>query len=174
MCGEFLRVMQRIRGVLVVQPVGSTTKHRQRTRNIRDVPPVGSLTHEQATLVFDGDCGFCTTAVRWLGRSLPAFPAAIPYQWAELDELGLTRDEASEQVWLVARDRSGSLHQYGGHLAVSVMLRHQPALGWRFLGVLLDTLPFSLAASLGYRLVAKYRYLLPGGTPACRVGAPSD
>ncbi|MBB5633818.1 putative DCC family thiol-disulfide oxidoreductase YuxK [Cryobacterium mesophilum] len=138
------------------------------------MPPVGRLTRDQATLVFDGDCGFCSTAVRWLEGSLPAFPRAIPHQWAVLEELGLTTHEASDQVWLVARDRNGILHQYGGHLAVSVLLRHQPAFGWRFLGILLDTPPFSLAASIGYRLIARYRYLLPGGTPACRVGAGSD
>ena len=166
-----MRVMQRIRRDSVVQPTISTTKRRERPRNIRDMPPVGSLSRDQATVVFDGDCGFCTTAVRWMERYLPASPQALPYQWAELDELGLTGQEASEQVWLVARDRSGILHQYGGHLAVSVLLRHQPAFGWRFLGVLLDTPPFSVAASIGYRLIAKYRYLLPGGTPACRVGS---
>lgn len=97
-------------------------------------------------------------------------PATTPYQWAALDELGLETEEAAERVWLVVTDVHGDLHQYGGHLAVSVMLRHQPVLGWRFLGVLLDTPPFSLAAAAGYWLVARYRYLLPGGTPACRVG----
>ena len=77
-------------------------------------------------------------------------------------------------MWLVATDRDGALHQYGGYLAVSVILRHQPRLGWRFVGVLLDIVPFSLAADLGYRVVARYRYLLPGGTPACKVGAVGD
>jgi hypothetical protein len=34
---------------------------------------------------------------------------------------------------------------------------------------MLATPPFSIAAAIGYRLVARYRYLLPGGTPACAV-----
>ena len=72
-------------------------------------------------------------------------------------------------VWLVSTGKDGTVHQYGGYLAVSVLLRHQPTLGWRFLGVLLDTVPFSLLADLGYRLIARFRHLLPGGTPACRV-----
>jgi predicted DCC family thiol-disulfide oxidoreductase YuxK len=137
------------------------------------MPPATDLRRDAATLVFDGDCGFCTSAVNRLAELLPAMPTSIPYQWAPLEELGLTREEAAERVWLVAKDRHGILHQYGGHLAVSVLLRHQPRLGWRFLGVLLDTPPFSLGADLGYRLVARYRYLLPGGTPACRVGGES-
>ncbi len=123
-------------------------------------------------LVFDGDCGFCTSAVNWLERSLPAMPRATPYQWAELDDLGLSVEEAAARVWLVATDAGGGLHQYGGHLAVSVLLRHQPRLSWRFLGILLDTPPFSLLASVGYAVVARYRHLLPGGTPACRLGRP--
>lgn len=72
-------------------------------------------------------------------------------------------------VWFVATDRHGTEHKYGGYLAVSMMLRLQPGLGWRILGVLMDTIPFSLAADLGYRLVARLRFLLPGATPACRV-----
>jgi len=72
-------------------------------------------------------------------------------------------------VWIVSTDPEGTSHQYGGYLAISVLLRHQPAIGWRFLGILMDTPPFSLFANLGYRLVARFRYLLPGATPACKV-----
>ena len=134
------------------------------------MPPTSDLARNRTVLVFDGDCGFCTTAVDWLGRVLPAMPSVTPYQWAGLDELGLTAEEAAERVWLVSTDARGGLHQYGGHLAVSVLLRHQPSLPWRFVGILLDTPPFSLLAGAGYALIARYRYLLPGGTPACRVG----
>ncbi|MHB1172542.1 MAG: thiol-disulfide oxidoreductase DCC family protein [Lacisediminihabitans sp.] len=123
-----------------------------------------------ALLVFDGECGFCTTAVTWLERALPAFPAAIPYQWADLDAIGLSTDEAAARVWLVTPD-----HQYGGHLAASALLRHQPDIAWRFLGWLIETPPFSWAAAASYALVAKYRQLLPGGTPACKARpAPED
>lgn len=117
-------------------------------------------------LIFDGDCGFCTTAVDWLAARLPAFPEATPYQWTDLDAVGMTTEEAAARVWLVTPSR-----QYGGHLAVSALFRAQPATGWRFLGWLLITPPFSLAAAAGYAVVARYRHRLPGGTPACQVGA---
>lgn len=136
------------------------------------MPSPTALRRNRSTLVFDGDCGFCTAAVHWLKNILPAVPPALPYQWADLDELGLTTDEAAAMVWLISRDGHGTVHQYGGYLAVSVLLRHQPSLGWRFLGILMDTPPFSLLADVGYRLVARFRYLLPGSTPACRVGLP--
>lgn len=122
------------------------------------------MTARGATLVFDGDCGFCTTAVNWLERTLPVMPPTIPHQWADLERLGLTLDEARERVWLVTAD-----HQYGGHLAVSALLRKQPDVRWRFVGWLLVTPGFSRIAAVGYSLVARYRHLLPGGTPACRL-----
>lgn len=98
-------------------------------------------------------------------------PLAVPFQWAPLEELGLSLEETKDRVWLVTTDRHGQLHQYGGYLAVSKMLRHQPHFGWRFLGILLDTPPFSLAAGAGYSLIARFRYRMPGGTPACKVSA---
>ena len=125
----------------------------------------------RATLVFDGDCGFCSSSVRWLERTLSVMPRSLPFQWAPLEELGISRREAVDRVWLIITDRSGQLHQYGGYVAISMVLRRQPHLGWRFLGVLLDTVPFSFAAGIAYSLIARYRHLLPGGTPACKTGS---
>lgn len=119
-----------------------------------------------ATLVFDGDCGFCTTSVRWLARTLPRMPDAVPFQWADLDQLGLSTDEARSRVWLVSGSR-----RYGGAAAVAALLRGQPNPALRVLGWLGTVPPWSWAAEAGYRLVARYRYRLPGGTPACRLSS---
>lgn len=120
-----------------------------------------------ALLVFDGDCAFCTTWVERLQRSLPRFPRSIPYQWADLDALGLTTEDTSRYAWFVT-----PTHQYAGHLALSALLRAQPSLSLRFLGQLLATAPFSWAASAGYAVIAANRHRLPGGTPACRMPRP--
>lgn len=120
-------------------------------------------------LIFDGDCGFCTTAVAWAERSLPSPPSTIPHQWADLAALGLTRVDAADRLWLVTSDA-----RYGGHLAVSTLFRHQPDFAMRFQGWLIATPPFSLVAAITYRLVARYRHRLPGGTPACRSGPPEE
>ena len=125
------------------------------------MPDVSVLT--QPVLVFDGDCGFCTTAVRWLERTLPAMPPTVPYQWADLSVCGLSLDDVQAQVWLVVGG-----HRYGGARAVAALLRHQPSFGLRFIGWLGNAWPWSVAADVAYRLVARYRYRLPGGTPACR------
>ena len=113
-------------------------------------------------LVFDGDCAFCTSAVNRLRDLLPTFPEAQPWQWLDIDELGLTEHDVTHYAWVLTKRR-----HYGGHLAFSALLRMQPGLGWRFLGNLLRTPPFSVAAAVGYQVISRNRSRLPGGTPAC-------
>ena len=116
----------------------------------------------QPLLVFDGDCAFCTTWVNRLEHILPNFPQSSPWQWLDLDALGLTHDDVTTYAWVVT-----STHQYAGHLAFSALLRMQPSFSLRLAGNLLRTPPISWAAAAGYHFVAKNRHRLPGGTPAC-------
>jgi predicted DCC family thiol-disulfide oxidoreductase YuxK len=118
-------------------------------------------------LVFDGDCGLCTSWVEALERVLPRFPRSIPSQWADLDSLGLTQHDVTNYAWFVT-----PTHQYAGHLAFSALLRSQPSAPLRFVGHLLATPPITWIAAAGYRLIALNRHRLPGGTPACRMPRP--
>jgi len=113
-------------------------------------------------MIFDGDCAFCTSAVSRLRGVLPVFPRAEPWQWLDLDELGLSEHDVTHYAWVVTRSR-----QFAGHLAFSALLRMQPTAGWRFLGHLIATPPFSWLAAIGYQFIASNRSRLPGGTPAC-------
>ncbi|MGV8852527.1 MAG: thiol-disulfide oxidoreductase DCC family protein [Rhodoglobus sp.] len=115
-------------------------------------------------LIFDGDCAFCTLWVDRLRAYLPEFPASTPWQWIDLDDYALTRDDVENAAWLVTPSR-----QFAGHLAFSAILRSQPSIGWRFLGHLIATEPFNSVCALGYRFISRYRHRLPGGTPACAV-----
>lgn len=119
-------------------------------------------------LVFDGDCAFCTTWVRRLERGLDVAPESQPWQWVDYEALGLSRRDVTHYVWLLADDR-----RYRGHAAVAALFRAQPSAGWRFLGHLLATPPFSWAAALGYSVIARFRHRLPGGTPACAMPRPT-
>ena len=113
-------------------------------------------------LIFDGDCAFCTTWVSRLERLLPVFPTATPWQWLDIDALGLTRDDVTHYAWYITAG-----HQYAGHLCFSAVLRSQPNIGMRFLGNLIATPPVSWLAAIAYHFVAANRHRLPGGTPAC-------
>ena len=113
-------------------------------------------------LIFDGDCAFCTTWVNRLEAWLPRPVRSLPWQWADLDALGLTADDVRDYAWYLT-----AKHSYAGAMCFAAILRAQPPLSLRFAGTLLATLPFSIVAALGYSFIAKHRHQLPGGTPAC-------
>lgn len=118
-------------------------------------------------LIFDGECGFCTSSAGWIAARWPAGPKAVAWQHLGPDglaELGLTVEQAQDSAWWV--DGAGRL--FAGHRAVAMSLA--ACTGWRrSVGLLIKSPPASPVAAVVYRLVARYRYRLPGGTPACRV-----
>ena len=116
------------------------------------------------TLVFDGDCAFCTSAVGVARRLLPDPVTVVAWQFADLAALGVTADRAQQEVLWVDADGTVS----GGAAAVARLLR-TAGLPWSVLGVLISVPPLRWVAPPVYRLVAANRHRLPGGTPACRV-----
>jgi predicted DCC family thiol-disulfide oxidoreductase YuxK len=123
--------------------------------------------HRRAVLLFDGDCGFCTTAARWAGKGFRHGERAEAWQLLGdqgLEALGLSRLDVTQAAWWV--DANG--HRERGHRAVGRAL--QAGGGWRRgAGRIVLTVPTSWLAAGVYRLVVRWRYRLPGGTPACRV-----
>jgi predicted DCC family thiol-disulfide oxidoreductase YuxK len=119
-----------------------------------------------ALLVFDGDCGFCTSVANWAQKGFHHGEKAEAWQHLgvpALDGLGLTVLDVEKAAWWV--DVDGELAR--GHRAVGRAL--QAGGGWRqAAGALILTPPTSWAAAGVYRLVARWRSRLPGGTPACR------
>jgi predicted DCC family thiol-disulfide oxidoreductase YuxK len=124
-------------------------------------------TPDLPVLIFDGDCAFCTTWVNRLRDWLPRPPRAEPWQWCDLDALGLTHEDVADFAWYLTKR-----HSYAGAMAFAALLREQPRVGLRFAGNLIATPPFSLVAALGYNVIARYRHVLPGGTPACALPRP--
>ena len=120
-------------------------------------------------LVFDGDCGFCTTSARWLHRWVvrDSSTRVAPWQHLDLDELGLTEDQCRAAVQWVGEEGQVA----SGHAAIAAALR-DGHLAWRPIGALLVAPGFSWLAQRVYSWVAAHRYALPGGTPACRVEDP--
>ncbi|WP_203602366.1 MULTISPECIES: thiol-disulfide oxidoreductase DCC family protein [Streptomyces] len=114
------------------------------------------------TLLFDGDCGFCTTAVRWIERNVSPRCESVAWQRADLRGIGVTRQRAQrEALWVTP---AGTV--YGGADAVSKLLLSAGG-GWSLLGALLMVEPVRRVAHGVYRLVADNRSRLPGTTDAC-------
>jgi predicted DCC family thiol-disulfide oxidoreductase YuxK len=121
-------------------------------------------------LVFDGDCGFCTSAAEWVSRDARPGSESVAWQHLGADrlkDLGLSIQEAQEAAWWV--DETGRL--FKGHRAIAKTLLC--CRGWRRTGgTLLSIPPLSWLSAAVYPVVVRYRYRLPGGTPACRLAPP--
>lgn len=113
------------------------------------------------TLIFDGDCRFCSSSARVFLHLTKQRIATTPYQLANLEALGtnLSACEQAVQYWDGARS-------YSGHLAIAQALIDSKT-SWRSIGQLLKLPLISPLAALAYNWVAKNRHKLPGGTPAC-------
>lgn len=120
-----------------------------------------------ATLVFDGDCGFCTSSAHWIERRWRSGQAtAIPWQRLSANQLegfGLSRDDVASRVWWV--DQRGAV---GGERAIAAALIGAGGV-WRLIGRVMDVPPLLWLARPRYRMMARHRHRLPGGTPACRL-----
>jgi predicted DCC family thiol-disulfide oxidoreductase YuxK len=118
-------------------------------------------------LVFDGDCGFCTTSAKWIQSKWSAQSAsAVAWQRLgenRLAELGLDLNDVRTKAWWV-----DAQSVRGGERAVAASLIHAGGL-WALAGRVIDFRFFRPLAKAGYRLVARYRYRLPGATDACRL-----
>lgn len=126
----------------------------------------GTGTGMLPVLVFDGDCGFCTTsaraAVRWLHLE-----RVEPWQRLDLVALGLDESACRTAVQWVGAD--GSV--LAAERAIVAALLHAGGL-WRLLGKVLGLPVVRPAAGVAYRVVARNRSRLPGSTPACRLPPP--
>lgn len=117
-----------------------------------------------AYLIFDGDCGFCTsTANAVVARSTVPI-VAHAWQLTDVTRFGLTEQQTAARVYLVVGDE-----KFGGHLAFAYLLFIQKNWALKAIGWLLTVPPLCWVASLGYALVARFRHRLPGGTPACKM-----
>ncbi|MEM7142462.1 MAG: DUF393 domain-containing protein [Actinomycetota bacterium] len=114
-------------------------------------------------LVFDGDCGFCTSSARWIERRLPDDIAVVPWQSLDLVELGLTEEQVTTAAYWI--DHTGA---HRGHRGIGRSLIAAGG-GWKVAGWTIIIPPVSLLARPIYAVIAKNRHVFPGATEACRV-----
>ena len=122
--------------------------------------------HPAPLLIYDGDCSFCTASANWVAARWSGRARAVPWQTLAPHELAahaLTRDDVRCAAWWI--DERG--HRFRGHLAIAQALK--AGSGWSaVLGRVLFVPPFCWIGVAVYPLIARWRHLLPGGTPACR------
>ena len=122
---------------------------------------------KSATLIFDGDCGFCTSSANFIARHTSTPIEIHPWQFIDVSAYGLTEAQVSAKVYMVVDGVP-----FAGHEAFAKILIVQPNLFLRAIGHALMAPPFSWLASPAYFFIAKYRHKLPGGTPACKIEKP--
>lgn len=116
-------------------------------------------------LIFDGDCGFCTSCAMWAQRRLRDADV-LPGQRLDVAAHGLTARDVSAAAWWI--DGEGRVHR--GHRAIGKALQACGRWWWLVSWACLVP-PFSWVAGAAYGLIARFRHRLPGATPACRVPA---
>jgi predicted DCC family thiol-disulfide oxidoreductase YuxK len=119
-----------------------------------------------ARLIYDGDCGFCTSSARWIERRWVGSTEAVPWQQFGIEGLArleLTEAEVGRSAWWLAPGHPPE----GDHLAIIRAL--QATRGWtRVLGSVLAVPPFRWVSAALYPVIARNRHRLPGGTSACK------
>ena len=118
-------------------------------------------------LIFDGDCGFCTTTANWIEKSSLTPVEIQPYQWAKLANFGLTEQEAAAKVQLVVGSKV-----FAGHHCMAKLLLIQPNALLKLLGAVMVMPGIDPISAKVYDWVAANRHKLPGGTPACKMPRP--
>jgi predicted DCC family thiol-disulfide oxidoreductase YuxK len=119
-----------------------------------------------SVLVFDGDCGFCTSAAVWASKQFRRGEIMVPWQRLSADELVALRlhpSDVANAAWWV--DEQGARSR-GSRAAGRALVAGG---GWRWVvGWLFLLPPASWIAAVVFHLVVRWRYKLPGGTPACQ------
>ena len=113
-------------------------------------------------LIFDGDCSFCTSSANWAVKHSKTPIQATPWQFTNLDDYGLNAALASEKVWMVVDGK-----KYGGSDAAAIWLIIKKNPLAKLAGHLMMFVAFRWIFALGYKVIAKNRHRMPGGTPAC-------
>lgn len=124
---------------------------------------VNNVDERRGVMLFDQDCGFCTrAATAATGKFFRTSIEPVPLRSANLEELGLDIHSCEQVLHVV--DYEGRIYQ--GSDAIATILRNS-RWPWPLVGGIALLPGIRWVAQRGYRLVAKNRHKLPGGTTSC-------
>ena len=132
--------------------------------------PTTAVTKSAASglLIFDGDCGFCTTTARKFGDFGGESVAVEAWQFLDLDEHGLTEADVAKAAYWV---QDGTVYKGADGFAKALQVCPTPG---PLLGKIMATPPIIWLARGIYPIIAKYRHKMPGGTAACAIRPPAN
>jgi predicted DCC family thiol-disulfide oxidoreductase YuxK len=102
-------------------------------------------THQEIIVIYDGECRICRSSLEWLQQKISV--TALPFQSADLNSYGLTREQCSAEVWALYDDTI-----YSGSSAIAFLLNKR---GNTFLSWLI--LRSRSVGRFGYRWIATHR-----------------
>lgn len=128
----------------------------------RRAPVVSAGWSATPVLLFDGDCAFCTSCVRWARRWVRPQVAMVPWQRADLTILAVSEERCRTSIqWVTA---PGDSRESGAAVSAVLAVGRPP---WPLVAGLLRLPGVRAVTDVGYRWVADNRHRLPGSTPAC-------
>ena len=122
----------------------------------------------QVIMLFDGDCGFCTTVANWWQQHLASGQngVAIAFQQVpDLSKYAVTAEEAAQALHVVTPDGV-----FVGGEAV-IMAFEALKVPWNIIGKLGKNPIGRTIANWIYPFVARHRHQLPGATASCEIPA---
>ncbi len=123
---------------------------------------VGDVVLER-TLIYDADCGFCTRSAQWLAHG--GNVRIQPWQGIrDLETIGLNE----EMVETAAYWADGGAVIAGAEQAIAKALIAKGS-GWQLAGRFILLPGVKWVSSRVYKVIAKNRHAMPGGTDACRL-----
>jgi len=130
-----------------------------------DASPIWAETPDHSFLIYDGDCGFCTTSANFFAEQIAGRPRSVaPWQALDLATFGLREAQTTTAAYWV--DANGAAHRAHKGIAKALIASPMP---WPIAGWILALPPMSWLASVLYKVVARNRHKLPGSTDACKV-----
>lgn len=118
----------------------------------------------QKTLIYDGDCGFCSSSAKWLQSKSVRFSIV---QWQlipDLSLLGLTLENVQTAAYLV--DQNKVIGRGSDAISKCLSMCKFP---YNFLGHLILLPGIRQIARPVYRIIAKNRHAMPGSTDSCKL-----
>jgi predicted DCC family thiol-disulfide oxidoreductase YuxK len=107
-------------------------------------------------IIYDGSCGFCRAALRFLLPRLALAGTIQPWQSTDLPAVGLTEHQARARMWFIQGDQ-----HHGGAAAFAAWARTGNRSA-RAAGRLLSLPVVAPMAAGAYWLVARNRHRIPG------------